>query len=104
MTDARRPVNGLAIVSLALSIASFCSLPIVGAIAALVTGHLARRQIARTGEDGAELATAGIVIAWIHLGLVFVAIAAAVVLAVVAASAAWFTPAATPSPFFPTPS
>jgi fatty acid desaturase len=50
----RRPTNTLAIVSLVLAF--------VFAPAALVTGIVARRQIARTGEEGSGLALAAIVL------------------------------------------
>jgi hypothetical protein len=50
----RRPTNTLAIVSLVLAF--------VFAPAALVTGIVARRQIARTGEEGSGLALAAIIL------------------------------------------
>ena len=61
--------NVLAVVSLVLSILSFCALPVIGAIGGIVTGYMAKRQIRETGEDGAGMATAGIVIGWIHIAL-----------------------------------
>jgi len=46
-------VNALSIVSLAAGVASFVlGFILVGAIVAIVTGHIARRQIARTSERG----------------------------------------------------
>ena len=56
-----RPTNSLAIVSLVLAF--------VFAPAALVTGIIARRQIRRTGEDGAGLALAGIILGGIATAL-----------------------------------
>lgn len=44
-------------------------LPFVGAVVAVVCGHVAKGQIRRTGEGGAGLATAGIVLG--YLGLAF---------------------------------
>jgi Domain of unknown function (DUF4190) len=55
-----RPTNTLAVMSLVLAF--------VAAPAGIVCGIVARRQIARTGEEGAGLALAGIV-----LGSVFTA-------------------------------
>jgi hypothetical protein len=61
-------------------------LSLVGAFvfwpAGIVLGHMAKRQIARTGEQGSGLATAGLVLSYIIGGLVvfgcaFVVIAAA---------------------------
>jgi hypothetical protein len=83
---AQRSTNVLAVVSLVLALVSFCALPVLGAIAAIVTGHLARRQIAATGEEGAGLATAGIVLGWVHLAIALLAAVAAVVLVIVGAS------------------
>ncbi len=65
----QRPTNQLAIVSLAAGIASFVILPFIGALVAIVTGHIARSQIRKTGEDGGGLALAGLVIGYVHLAL-----------------------------------
>jgi Domain of unknown function (DUF4190) len=44
-------------------------------IASIATGHMARSQIRRTGEDGAALALAGLIISYLHLvGAVLVVI------------------------------
>jgi hypothetical protein len=48
---------------------------------AIVFGHMARKQIARTGEGGRGLATAGLVIGYILLGITLLTIIAVVVLA-----------------------
>jgi hypothetical protein len=81
-----RPTNILAIVSLVLSLIAFCVLPIVGAIAGIVTGYIAKRQIRETGEEGSGLATAGVVLGWVHLALFVLAAAAAVALALFGAA------------------
>jgi hypothetical protein len=72
--QAQQRTNVLAVASLLLSVLSFCLLPFIGAVAGIVLGHIARRQIRETGEEGAGLATAGIIVGWIHvvLGLLFV--------------------------------
>jgi Domain of unknown function (DUF4190) len=57
----RRPTNALAVVSLVLAF--------VCAPAGLVLGIVARRQIRRTGEEGAGLALAGIVVGSLWTGL-----------------------------------
>ncbi|HEV7825530.1 MAG TPA: DUF4190 domain-containing protein [Mycobacteriales bacterium] len=88
-----RGTNTLAVVSLLLSVLAFCVLPIVGAVGGIVLGHMARRQIRETGEDGAGVATAGIVLGWVHLVLGVIAL---VVLA--AAGVALFR-GAVPVPF-----
>lgn len=66
------PTNTLAILALALAFACW---PL-----ALVFGHLARRQIRRTGERGRGLATAGLVIGYLLLALVALAVIAVVTL------------------------
>ncbi len=39
----------------------------MGGILAIVTGHLASREIRRTGERGNGLATIGLVLGYLHL-------------------------------------
>lgn len=65
------PTSGLAVASLVLSILSWFMLPVIGAVVGLVLGYSARqntRGVAPT-ESGDGIATAGIVISWIHIGL-----------------------------------
>ncbi|MGH3913470.1 MAG: DUF4190 domain-containing protein [Pseudonocardiaceae bacterium] len=66
------PTNPLAILALALG---FSCWPL-----AIVFGHLARRQIARSGEQGQGLATAGLVIGYLVLGLTVLTVVAVVAL------------------------
>jgi len=65
--------NGFAIASLACGIAQFVFGPLA-TIPAIVFGHVARGQIKRTGEQGAGLALAGLVLGWaaVILGIVLV--------------------------------
>ena len=62
----------LAIASLVTGIGAWFILPLVGAIAAVVTGHLAKKRIRRDPErvTGSGLATAGLVLGYAQLGLV----------------------------------
>jgi len=70
--------NTFAIVSLVCSLASF--LVGVSCIAGIVFGHLALRQIRRTGEEGRGMAIAGLVIGYVALViLVLVVVLVAVV-------------------------
>jgi hypothetical protein len=55
--------NGFAIASLACGLAQFVFGPIA-TIPAIVFGHMARSQIKRTGEQGAGLALAGLILGW----------------------------------------
>jgi Domain of unknown function (DUF1707)/Domain of unknown function (DUF4190) len=65
--------NGLAMASLACGLAQFVFGPLT-AIPAIVFGHVARHQIKRTGEQGAGLALAGLMIGWatVILGIVLI--------------------------------
>jgi uncharacterized protein DUF4190 len=77
-----RPTNTLAIVSLVAGVACWIVAPFVGAIVAVVTGHMARSQIRRTGEGGDGLALAGLILGYIHLALVLLAVAAVILIVV----------------------
>jgi Domain of unknown function (DUF1707)/Domain of unknown function (DUF4190) len=55
--------SGLALASLACGLAQFIFGP-PAAIPAIVLGHAARRQIKRTGEQGAGLALVGLMLGW----------------------------------------
>ncbi len=66
-TTAVTPVartNGLAVASLVCGLAQFVGFGPLGTIPAIVLGHIARSQIKRTGEQGAGLALAGLVLGW----------------------------------------
>jgi hypothetical protein len=58
--------NGMAVASLVLGI---LWLYWIGSILALVFGYTARNQIRERGEAGAGMATAGIVLGWIGVGV-----------------------------------
>jgi hypothetical protein len=70
--------SGLAIASLACGLAQFVFGPLA-TIPAIVLGHMARSQIKRTGEQGAGLALAGLVLGWgtVILGIILIAVALA---------------------------
>ena len=70
------PSSNLAIVSLVAGILGFTMLPLIGSIVALVTGYEARKETRaippRASGDG--LATAGIIMGWIEIGLAAIGI------------------------------
>jgi hypothetical protein len=66
-------INELAMASLACGLAQFMFGPVV-AIPAIVLGHVARHQIKRTGEQGAGLASAGLMLGWAAVILTIVLI------------------------------
>ncbi len=90
------PTNTLAIISLVAGIASYVVLPVVGAIAAIITGHMARGQIRRTGESGNGLALAGLVLGYIHLVLAAIGIVLIVIIVAVAGVAIFNSGATNP--------
>jgi Domain of unknown function (DUF4190) len=72
---APRRTNGLAIASMVLGIVWVYW---VGSVLALVFGYMARRQIRERGENGGGMATAGIVLGWIWIGLLVIAAVAGI--------------------------
>ena len=62
--------NTLAWVSLISGIVSWFAVPVIGGVVAVVTGHMAKSQIRRTGEQGDTLATVGLVLGYLHLAVV----------------------------------
>lgn len=67
---AQRAINSLAIVSLVAGIAGYViPHPFVAGLVAIVTGHMARRQIRQSGESGSGLALAGMILGYVHLVL-----------------------------------
>ncbi|MGH2734263.1 MAG: DUF4190 domain-containing protein, partial [Actinomycetota bacterium] len=66
------PANGLAIASLACSIAGIVAIPLIGSILGIIFGTIAKRQIAESqGREGGQgLAQAGVIIGWVGLGFI----------------------------------
>ena len=75
--EEQRPINTnipqtstLAIISLIAGVLGFTMLPLIGSIAAILTGYAARKEtraVPPLGGDG--LATAGIIMGWVQIGL-----------------------------------
>jgi hypothetical protein len=64
--------SGTAIASLIFGILSWLMLPVVGAIIAVILGHIARNEIRRAPPgtiEGDGLALAGLILGWIQIGL-----------------------------------
>jgi len=80
-----RRTNTLAIVSLVAGLCGFTVVPLLGSIAAIVTGHMALREIRETGEDGATFAKAGLWLGYVLIGLAALVAVGAVMLVTVAA-------------------
>lgn len=73
-TPASQPTNSMAIASLLFGVLGLTLFPVIGGIIALITGYMARNQIRESGGTmgGQGLATAGIVLGWICIGLLVV--------------------------------
>lgn len=71
------PTSGLATASLVLGILSWVTLPLLGAVGAVVCGHMARRDIraSRGALGGDGLAIGGLVLGYAHLVLWIIGIA-----------------------------
>lgn len=63
--------SSLAVVSLVFGILTWFLLPFIGALVAVVCGHLARSEIRRAPidapQDGDGMAVAGLVLGYVHL-------------------------------------
>ena len=68
-TNTTAPTSNLAIVSLILGIMSWTILPIISAFIAIITGHMARREIRHSSGalTGDTMAIAGLVLGYIQL-------------------------------------
>ena len=66
----------LAIISLIAGILGFTFVPVAGTIVALITGYMARNETRSTPPkaSGDGVATAGIIMGWIQIGLTVVGI------------------------------
>ena len=95
---ASRPYNTWAIVSVSFAASTILGTWCLGGIIAVITGHVARSQIKRTGEAGEGLALAGLIAGYISIGLFFL-----FVLAYIAFFVFIFAFAATHQGTFPSP-
>lgn len=70
------PSSTLAIVSLVSAILGFTFAPVIGTIVALVTGYMARGETRSVPPkaSGDGMATAGIIMGWIQVGLFVIGI------------------------------
>ena len=82
--------SALAIVSLVFGILSWFALPLVGAVVAVITGHLARGEIRRAADtlEGDGMAVAGLALGWTNL---IVGLLALLIFLFVFGGIAWLT-------------
>jgi hypothetical protein len=77
--------SALAIISLVSGLVAWTFMPIVGAIAAIITGHLAKKEIRDSGNslNGNGMALAGLILGYVQLGLILLGIILVTVLVIV---------------------
>ncbi|WP_158883897.1 DUF4190 domain-containing protein [Rhodanobacter sp. L36] len=88
-----RPTSSLAVISLVFGILSWCLLPFIGAIVAIVCGHMARSEIRRAplgSMEGSGMAVAGLVLGYVHVALVVIGIAVIIGILFLGAGLHWF--------------
>lgn len=76
LNEVTLPSSTLAIVSLVSALLGFTFLPVAGSIVALITGYMARSETRsippKASGDG--LATAGIILGWVQIGLLIIGV------------------------------
>ena len=82
VTSVPAQASSLSIVSLVSGIACWFVLPLIGAIIAVITGHMAKKEIRESGGrlSGVEMANAGLVLGYVHLALSALAVCCVVVI------------------------
>jgi hypothetical protein len=83
------PNSQAAIVSLVFGILSYVMLPFIGSIVAIVAGHIAKREIRDSNGQlgGGGMATAGLVLGYLQIGITALVICLILALAVIGAAA-----------------
>ncbi|GAA1339607.1 DUF4190 domain-containing protein [Actinocatenispora thailandica] len=61
--------NAMAIASLVCSLCGIFVVPLAASIAGIIFGHVAKKQLKTSGEEGDGLATAGLIVGYIFGGL-----------------------------------
>ena len=74
--DPPLPLNKMAVVSFILGLTSNFMIPVLGAIGAVVTGHLAKQEMKAKPYtfSGEGFATAGLILGYAHLALTLITI------------------------------
>lgn len=80
--------NTLAITSLVSAIAAFVILPFIASIVAVITGHIALKQLRTSGEAGRGLALAGTIVGWVGIAFGLLVIAIILFTLIIAATSA----------------
>ena len=91
-TTTTAPTSHLAIVSIISAILAWMALPGIGSLVAVITGHMARREIRHSDGtlSGDSMAKAGLVLGYIQLTMTVLFICGAIVLFFIANTSAYF--------------
>lgn len=84
------PNSNLAVISLVSGILSWVVLPLIAAIVAIITGHMARNEIRQSGGSltGDGLALIGMVLGYAQIALIILAVCVGIFFFIVVAAAA----------------
>ena len=96
--QASRAYNPWAIVSISFAASTVIGSWCFGGLIAVITGHVARSQIKRSGEAGGNLALVGLIVGYVAIGLTFLFIAVYIAFFVFVFAFAATHSTATPSP------
>jgi hypothetical protein len=82
--------SSLAVASLICGIASWFIIPFVGAIVAIITGHIAKKEIRESNGalSGNGMALAGLILGYIQIGFIVIGVACLLTVIFVAANGA----------------
>jgi hypothetical protein len=58
-----------AVISLVFGIVSWIMLPLLGALVAIIAGHMARAEIRSRGAEGDAMALIGLILGYLNIGL-----------------------------------
>src|SRR5688572_24300517 len=74
---AQTQTSTAAVLSLIFGLLSWIILPFIGAVAAVICGHMARSEIKRNAAlDGDGLALAGLILGYLHLSVMILSVIA----------------------------
>jgi hypothetical protein len=92
--DPPLPLNSMAVVSFILGLTSYFMIPVLGAIGAVITGHLAKQEMKTKPYtySGEGFATAGLILGYAHLALTMITIVFVIIaLALLPSFVNWIT-------------
>lgn len=71
-TNPINPTNTMAIVSVVCGAIGWMGVPLVASLVAIFCGHIARKEIRTTGQEGDVLAIVGLVLGYAHIAFLCV--------------------------------